>query len=109
MNWTEPKKPTEGISHYDHTICKTPIGELKIEWKSWKVNDSYDIMLNDSDWIGSGHDLESAKEIAKNYLVLKHKELSEFLGTVEGCIHNMEHVHTNWYQCARCGYVESRK
>ena len=80
MNWTEPKPPTEGISYYDHTICETPFGKLKIEWKSWKESDSYDVMLNDSDWVGAEYDLESAKELARNYLVKKHKELSELLG-----------------------------
>jgi hypothetical protein len=80
MNWTNPKPPTEGISHYDHTICETPFGKLKIEWKSWKESDSYDVMLNDSDWVGAEYDLESAKELARNYLVQKHKELSELLG-----------------------------
>ena len=37
-------------------------------------------MLNDSDWIGTEYDLESAKELARNYLVQKHKEISELLG-----------------------------
>lgn len=80
MNWTEPKPPTEGVSFYDHTICETPFGKLKIEWKSWKDNDSYTVILNDNDWIGAEYDLESAKELARKYLVKKHKELSEFLG-----------------------------
>jgi hypothetical protein len=80
MNWTEPQPPTEGISYYDHTICKTPFGEFKIEWKSWKEYDNYDVVLNDNNWIGSGYDLENAKELVKNYLIIKHKELSEFLG-----------------------------
>ena len=80
MNWTEPKPPTEGISFYDHTICETPFGKLTIEWKSWKQSGSYDVMLNDGEWIGAEYDLESAKELARNYLVKKHKELSELLG-----------------------------
>lgn len=78
-NWTEPKNPTEGFSYYDHTICETPFGKLKIEWKSWKESPSYDVMLNDRDWVGVAYDLESAKELARNYLVKKHKELSELL------------------------------
>ena len=80
MNWTEPKPPTERISFYDHTICETPFGKLTIEWKSWKQSGSYDVMLNDGEWIGAEYDLESAKELARNYLVKKHKELSELLG-----------------------------
>lgn len=38
------------------------------------------IMLNDIDWVGAEYDLESAKELARNYLVQKHKELSDLLG-----------------------------
>ena len=80
MVWTEPKPPIEGISYYDHTVCETPFGKLKIEWKSWKENDSYDVMLNDSDWVGAEYSLESAKEIARDFLVKKHKDLPELLG-----------------------------
>lgn len=80
MKWTEPKPPTEGISYYDHIICEIPFGELKIEWKSWKENDSYDVMLNTSDWIGAEYDLDNAKDLARKYMIQKHKELSELLG-----------------------------
>lgn len=52
----------------------------KTKWNSWKERDSYDVMLNDSDWVGAEYDLESAKELARNHLVKKHKELSELLG-----------------------------
>jgi hypothetical protein len=80
MNWTEPKPPTEEICSYDHIICETPFGELKIEWESWKESTNYNVILNDMDWIGTEYDIESAKKLAKNYLVQKHKKLSEFLG-----------------------------
>jgi len=78
MNWTEPKPPTKGESYYDHTICKTPLGELKIEWKSWKDSPSYDIDLN-GEWIGSEYSLEDAKKVAEKFLVNKRDELSEYL------------------------------
>lgn len=80
MKWTKPKPPTEGISYYGQTICETPFGELKIEWKSWKENDSFDVMLSTYDWIGAEYDLDSAKDLARKYLIQKHKELSELLG-----------------------------
>ena len=77
--WSESKKPNS-VSYYDHCTWETPIGTFKIEWKSWKKDTSYGVMLNDSDWIGTEYDLESAKELARNYLVQKHKEISELLG-----------------------------
>ena len=81
MNWTEPEGPTKEISHYDHTICETPLGRMIIEWKSWKINPDYDLSVgNFDDWLGAFCELEEAKEFAKQYLVKKHKELSEFLG-----------------------------
>jgi hypothetical protein len=80
MKWTEPKPPTRNASFYDHTICETPLGKITIEWKSWKVNGNYDVMLNNVEWLGYELNLESAKELARNYLVQKHKELSELLG-----------------------------
>ena len=35
MKWTEPKKPTDGVSFYDHTIAETPIGRrfnTELKW-----------------------------------------------------------------------------
>lgn len=78
MNWTEPKPPTKDESYYDHTICETPLGKFKIEWKGWKQHDSYNVMLDDK-WVGNDFDLESAKKIAKEYLIEKHAELTKFL------------------------------
>ena len=78
MKWTEPKKPTEGVSFYDHTIAETPIGRMIIEWKSWKDNDDYSVML-DNEWIGVGFDLDEAKQIGVNYLNDKLKKLTEYM------------------------------
>lgn len=80
MNWSEPKPPTKGISYYDHITCETPFGQLKIEWKGWKEGDGYDVMLNESHWLGVSYDLESAKEFARDYLIEKHSELTKLLG-----------------------------
>ena len=78
MKWTEPKEPTDGVSFYDHVIAETPIGKMMIEWKSWKDNDDYSVML-DNEWIGVGFDLEEAKQIGENYLNDKLKKLTEYM------------------------------
>lgn len=79
MNWTEPKPPTQGISHYDHVICETPIGQCLIEWKGWKESDSYSVTIG-NDYVGEGWDLEDGKRLAKEWLIKKHSELSVLLG-----------------------------
>ena len=81
MKWTEPKKATEGVSFYDHVIAETPIGRMIIEWKSWKDNDDYGVMI-DNEWIGVGIDLEEAKQIGVNYLNDKLKKLTEYMQEV---------------------------
>jgi len=68
MNWTEPKPPTEGISYYDHITSETPLGRVKIEWKSWDKNDSYDVEI-DGLRIFAEYSLEAAKNVAKEYYI----------------------------------------
>jgi hypothetical protein len=79
MNWTEPKPPTQGISHYDHVICETPLGQAIIEWKGWKESDSYSVTIG-NDYVGEGWDLEDGKRVAKEWLIKKYNELSVLLG-----------------------------
>ena len=79
MNWTEPKPPTEGVSREDHILCETPLGEIIIEWKGWKENPSYGVMLNHTEYLGVEYSLEEAKLVAYNYLKNKSKELLDFL------------------------------
>ncbi len=74
MNWTEPKPPTKDVSYYDHTTLETPIGQFKIEWKSWKEHAGFSIFLDDN-YITEGDDLEDAKDIVFQHLVRIHKEL----------------------------------
>lgn len=78
MNWTEPQKAKEGVSHYDHVILETPIGRAIIEWKGWKESDSYSLTIG-NDYVGEGFDLEEAKELAKTYLKVKYDELGRLL------------------------------
>jgi hypothetical protein len=79
MNWTEIKPPTEGISFYYHIDCETPLGVIRIEWKSWKERPDYGIDL-DGKYIGTEYDLDTAKSVAKEYLITKYHELSKLLG-----------------------------
>lgn len=78
IEWTKPKPPTKGVSHYDHTICITPLGRLIIEWKSWKERPSYDIEI-EGQWIGCEYNLEEAKGVAIKYIKDKSEELINFL------------------------------
>ena len=79
MAWTEPSKAKEGVSHYDHVILETPIGKLIIEWKSWKDNDSYDIIFDNTTYVGSEMDLDSAKKLAETFIRNKSEELTKFV------------------------------
>lgn len=81
MKWTEPRKPTEGVSFYDHVIAETPIGRMIIEWKSWKDNDDYCVMLN-NEWVGIEYDLDKAKQLGVDYLKDKIKKLTEYIRDV---------------------------
>lgn len=47
MIWSHPNSPINNISNYDHVILETPLCRCIIEWKSWKENDLYTIMIND--------------------------------------------------------------
>lgn len=82
MKWTEPKPPTRDVSFYDHVKLETPLGEIKIEWKSWKEDPSYDVMLND-EWLLCVYNLEEAKEESLNYIKNKYNELKKFLEETE--------------------------
>tara|TARA_B110000902_G_C13977026_1_gene463422 strand:+ start:242 stop:517 length:276 start_codon:yes stop_codon:yes gene_type:complete len=37
--WTDPAPGKEGVSFYDHVIAETPLGNIMLEWKSWKEYD----------------------------------------------------------------------
>ena len=78
MNWTEPKPPTDGESCYDHVKCETPLGLIKIEWKSWKESPSYDVSLDDN-WIGQEYSLKEAKKLSLDYLTVVNITLNTFL------------------------------
>lgn len=84
MNWTEPTSPNKYIP-YDHVLLKTPLGEISIEWKSWKERPSYDIMLDRGEWISAEYSLEDAKKSAINYLSNILQQLKDLLEKPEVC------------------------
>lgn len=78
LNWSEVSAPKRDVSFYTHIIAETPFGKFKIEWKSWKENDSYSIML-DGQYIGDEFELEYAKERAEQFVKSKLAELQKIL------------------------------
>ena len=69
LQWTDPTPPTTGVCFYDHVIAKTPFGEIRITWKSWKERPSYDVEMpfdwSNDDRLLWADDLEEAKEMAQ--------------------------------------------
>ena len=100
LEWTEPKPPTEGISYYDHVIAQSPLGEIKIEWKSWKeFNPGYDATIgNTNDWLDCGDTLDDAKEIVFQYLKTKYEELGQILDIHQGSYTERRIVIQDWYE-----------
>lgn len=78
MHWSEIYTPNESVSRYNHTFLKTPLGEMIIEWKSWKTEPSYDLTVN-GDYICSESSLDEAKNRAKTHLLEKYNELKIFI------------------------------
>lgn len=65
LEWSDPKPPTKGISHYDHVTAETPLGQIMLEWKSWKEHDSPCGHMPWGEFIMGG-DLDEAKVQAQN-------------------------------------------
>ena len=63
LEWSEPCEPTEGC-RYDHVVCVTPLGAIRLEWKSWKAYDSPTGEMPWGEFI-IGHSLEEAKAEAQ--------------------------------------------
>lgn len=77
IEWTESRKGNEYVS-YDHVIGTCPLGEFLICWKSWKENDSYDIMESPfGEGIDYTYDLEESKELCQKLLNEKILECLE--------------------------------
>ena len=81
MKWSEISEPVEGFkSSYDYVVAQTPLGTMRIEWKSWEEVPSYVIELDKFNvWIEPEYTLEEAKNTAEEYLKNKLEELTEYL------------------------------
>lgn len=64
LEWSEPRPPTKGVSHYDHVVAVTPLGEIRLEWKGWK---EYDSPCGEMPWgkFIVASDLDEAKQSAQ--------------------------------------------
>ena len=57
--WSEPMPPSKDCP-YDHVVAETPLGPIRIEWKSWK---RYDARCAEMPWgeFCSAEGLDDAK------------------------------------------------
>ena len=63
--WSEEKQASRAI-HYTHVTASMPVSQFTITWKGWKESPSFDVESSSWGYIGSGFDLEEAKEICQN-------------------------------------------
>jgi len=76
--WCKNRDPNSECS-YTHTISQSPLGDFRIEWKSWKKDPSYSLFLEDN-YLGEFYgDLDDIKKSAVDYLKTKTNELKNFL------------------------------
>lgn len=61
LQWSDHAPPTDGVSHYDHVIAQTPLGQIMIEWKSWKDYPGYTCQMPWDELINAS-ELDDAKE-----------------------------------------------
>lgn len=64
LEWSEHRPPTKDVSHYDHVIAKTPLGDIMLEWKGWKGYDSPCCEMPWGEFV-HGTDLDDAKQMAQ--------------------------------------------
>ncbi len=76
MNWSNIKEPNKDCP-YTHVESDTPLGTLRILWKKYKEILDYSIKLDDT-YIDTAYDLDSAKDIAINYLIEIKSKLNDF-------------------------------
>jgi hypothetical protein len=65
LGWSDHTPPTAGISHYDHCISVTTIGEYRIEWKGWKQHGGYCVYGPEQTHIETAENLDAAKAAAQ--------------------------------------------
>lgn len=78
MNWSPPLKPDGESRFYDYVSCSTPIGIMRIEWKSWKDDPDYTLSLDD-EYISDSFTLEGAKDKALEYIIELRDSIVKYL------------------------------
>lgn len=82
MNWSIESPPNKNIP-YDHTVWKVDEKNIfTIEWKSWKRDPSYSLMLN-GEWLSENDSLQEAKDKALVHLMDRFEELYKILERTE--------------------------
>jgi hypothetical protein len=61
LEWSEPRPPTKDVCSYNHVVAQTPIGNITIEWKSWKDYPGYGASMPWDDEYVHGNSLDEAK------------------------------------------------
>lgn len=77
LEWSEPRPPTKGVSPYDHAEAQTPLGVIRLEWKSWKDYDSPTFTMPWGEHLVCD-DIEDAKLVAQAKWNAMVKSLAPF-------------------------------
>lgn len=68
LTWTDPAPPNGKTCFYDHVTAETPLGQYRIEWKSWKRYDAYVLSgPPTADVIEAETNLDDAKACAQKH------------------------------------------
>jgi hypothetical protein len=59
LHWSDASAPNDKSS-YDHCVATTPLGDIVLEWKSWKDFDSPGGQMPWGEYV-SGNSLDDAK------------------------------------------------
>ncbi len=51
---------------------------------------------------------KSSPDLFLSKVLLIKSKMELYVKQNTPCAHNMKWVHTNWFKCEKCGYVESR-
>ena len=78
MTWTEfpPLPPCKGVKYSTRIYCETPLGCFIINRVDSEEN--YFIYFENRPF-GKKNNLDHAKQLAKDYLIKRHEELTNFI------------------------------
>lgn len=74
LTWTDPESPNQS-SFYDHVVAETPLGRIRIEWKSWKDHDTFCAQMPWGELV-HGDDLDEAKSAVQTAWDRKVSEMA---------------------------------